>query len=367
MFNIHEYTKPIIGLSPMDAVTDSPFRFITAKYGKPDFMFTEFVHVMGICLAGDNLLHSFHYDEMQRPIIAQIYGKEPEYFYHAAKLMCHLGYDGVDINMGCPAKNVASSGSGAGLIRTPELAKEIVIATRQGVTDYFQTKKLTGLKDRVIQHINETQWIQELISKNSNKDISNSPYSTPLPVSVKTRTGYDQPITEQWISSLCEVKPDWITIHGRTLKQMYTGYANWDEIKKGVDVAKSYGIPVIANGDIKTSDDFAKVIETTGAKGALLGRTTFGNPWIFNEVRNSNSATSLHTELPQKVSKEELFKVMIEHTQKFVELYPEPKAFVQMRKHLGWYISGLDNANELRSQLVRVSSLSDVEMILKSE
>lgn len=362
MFDINSYKNPIVGLAPMDAVTDSPFRFITSKYGNPDVMFTEFVHVMGLCMAGDNLLHSFHFDETQRPIIAQIYGKEPEYFYHAAKIACHLGFDGVDINMGCPAKTVAASGSGAGLIRTPELAKKIVNATRQGVKDYFADGKLTGLKDRVYKHIEETEWIQDAVARAKAKldrglnQESNSPYSTPIPVSIKTRIGYDQPITEQWISNLCEVKPDWITIHGRTLKQMYLGQANWEEIRKGVEVAKSFDIPVIANGDVKTSDDFAKVIQTTGAKGALLGRTTFGDPWIFQKVKGEGFQNN----------KEKIFEVMIEHTKKFLELYPDPRAFVQMRKHFGWYVTGFENAKELREKLVRTTTLQEVQDILKS-
>src|SRR5690606_1077705 len=122
--------------------------FITAKYGHPDIMYTEFVNVMGLCIAGYNTLKELYYEEVERPIVGQIYGNDPEYFYHAAKIICALGFDGVDINMGCPAKNVANSGSGAALIKTPNLAIEIIAAVKQGVKDWTIDGKLSGLNEK---------------------------------------------------------------------------------------------------------------------------------------------------------------------------------------------------------------------------
>lgn len=330
---------PVLGLSPMDGVTDSAYRYITKKYGNPDLIFTEFTNVIGLSVAGHHVLKDFHYDKSQKPIVAQIYGKDPEYFYHAAKIACELNFDAVDINMGCPAKNVASSGSGAALIKTPELAKEIIAATKEGVRHWVEDGKLTGLPTK---------------TKNAIKALENEIGVEPherqmIPVSVKTRIGFSEPITEQWISTVASMNPAWISVHGRTLKQMYLGEANWLEIKKAVEITD---IPVLANGDIKTYDDYKRILEVTGAFGALIGRGSYGNPWIFKGRKFED------------VSLEEKIKVLIEHTRKFVELNPDPKAFVQMRKHFGWYIKGFDGAKETREKLMRANSTEEVELIL---
>lgn len=365
MNSILNLTKPIIALAPMDGVSDSPFRFIAKKYGNPDIVFTEFTNVMGMCIAGDKIMHTFHYDETQRPIVGQIYGNDPEYFYHAAKIICALGFDAVDINMGCPAKNVASSGSGAALIKTPELAKEIIEAVKRGVEDWVSDGKLTGLSNRSIQGVEELLQMKKSEVESINlidavdglKNIMNQ-IGLPterkfIPVTVKTRIGYDHPVTESWIQNIAEAKPEWISVHGRTLKQMYEGLADWNEIKKAVE---STDIPVLANGDIKTAEDVKNVLELTGAKGVLIGRATFGNPWIFNEARGDTTKITLELKI----------KVMIEHTKKFVELYPDPRAFFQMRKHFGWYMKGFDGAVELRKKLMTANSLADVENIVKT-
>lgn len=330
---------PVLGLSPMDGVTDSAYRYITKKYGNPDLIFTEFTNVIGLSVAGHHVLKDFHYDKSQKPIVAQIYGKDPEYFYHAAKIACELDFDAVDINMGCPAKNVASSGSGAALIKTPELAKEIIAATKEGVKHWVEDGKLTGLPTK---------------TKNAIKALENEIGIEPherqmIPVSVKTRIGFSEPITEQWISTVASMNPAWISVHGRTLKQMYLGEANWLEIKKAVEITD---IPVLANGDIKTYDDYQRILEVTGAFGALIGRGSYGNPWIFKGQEFEN------------VPLEEKIKVLIEHTKKFVELNPDPKAFVQMRKHFGWYIKGFDGAKETREKLMRANTTEEVELIL---
>src|SRR5213594_1843910 len=138
--------KPIIGLSPMDGVTDASFRFITAKHGSPDVVFTEFVNVETAFSAPDTLIKDFTYSEIERPIVAQIYGHTPETFYKVAQIVCALGFDGLDINMGCPAKKVAAKGSGAALILTPELAKSIIRAAAQGIKDWSAGQTLGELE-----------------------------------------------------------------------------------------------------------------------------------------------------------------------------------------------------------------------------
>jgi tRNA-dihydrouridine synthase B len=337
--NILNLKYPVMGLSPMDGVTDSAYRFITKKYGNPDIIFTEFTNVIGLSVAGHRVIHDFHYDKSQKPIIAQIYGKDPEYFYHAAKIACELDFSAVDINMGCPAKNVASSGSGAALIRTPDLAREIIAATKEGVKHWVENGELTGLPNKTLNAIaNLKKEIDvEIIQRKE------------IPVSVKTRIGFNEPVTEWWIQNLEKENPAWISLHGRTLKQMYLGTADWNEIKKAVNITN---IPILANGDIKTYDDFKRVLEITGAYGALIGRGSYGNPWIF-QGKNF-----------EDISIQEKAKVLLEHTTKFVELNADPRAFVQMRKHFGWYIKGFDGAKEMREKLMRANNTDEVAVIL---
>ncbi len=376
---------PVLGLAPMDGVTDHAYRYITKKYGNPDIIFTEFTHVQGLCIAGQNLLKAFEYDQTQRPIVAQIYGKEPEYFYHAAKIVCALGFDGVDINMGCPAKNVTSSGAGAGLIRTPELAKEIIASVKEGVKHWVDNGELTGLSNKtheaVIEMIRKLKSSSEPDAKGEQayakgqaaygssglKENPNlkgylnltSDKRSEIPVSVKTRIGFDKPVTESWISHLDSCNPAWLTVHGRTLKQMYTGNADWTELKKAVE---STDKAVLVNGDIKEYSDIQKVLNLTGAYGVLIGRATFGNPWVFKEdnAAQTSESGSINSDLLKKK-----IQVMLEHTKLFVENNLDARAFVQMRKHFGWYIRGFDGAKEIREKLMRSNSLAEVEEIVK--
>src|SRR5512145_776811 len=147
--------KPIIGLSPMDGVTDASFRYITAKHGGPDVTVTEFVNIQAALYSPHTLLKDFTYSEIERPVVAQIYGKTPELFYKVAHIVCELGFDGLDINMGCPAKKVAASGCGAALIRTPDLAREIIRAAHKGIKDWQggQTLADVGFSNEVIEPI----------------------------------------------------------------------------------------------------------------------------------------------------------------------------------------------------------------------
>ena len=151
----HKLPQPILGLAPMDGVTDSVFRQVVATQGKPDVIFTEFTSVGDICLGRGADLDSLRYSEVERPIIAQLYGKDPELFFQAAQVVGALGFDGLDINMGCPSKNVASSGSGAALIRTPELALKIIEAARKGLNAWGngQNFRESGIRPSVIQTI----------------------------------------------------------------------------------------------------------------------------------------------------------------------------------------------------------------------
>src|SRR5258708_7376435 len=187
--------KPIVGLSPMDGVTDAPFRYITKKYGNPDVIYTEFTSVEGVCHKAKELLKDFLYDETQRPIVAQVYGTTPKFFRQTAVVLCELGFDGIDINMGCPAKNVAHSGAGAALIKTPKLAQEIIRETKAGIQDW-----LNGMTSKDCPDISAEIAVE--VEKRHQALPEQYQQRRPLPVSVKTRIGYDSPVIEEWIPTL---------------------------------------------------------------------------------------------------------------------------------------------------------------------
>ena len=357
----HDIPKPIIGLSPMDGVTDASFRWIAARHGGPDITVTEFTNVDAAVHAPHTLIRDFTYSDIERPVIAQIYGNKPELFYKAAHVVCELGFDGVDINMGCPAKNVAASGSGAALIRTPELAREIIQQTKQGIDDWVSGQTLDNLGLR--------QKLRETV-KTSNQQRSGwetPPLRQAIPLSVKTRIGYDKIVIDDWIANLLEEKPVAISIHGRTLKQGYKGDADWDAISQAVELAKPTQTLILGNGDLRDMGDIYRRVRQCGVDGVLLGRAAEGNPWIFKAKAQLKQA--LRDCVPPPVTREsiglaERFKVIIEHAHHF-ETYVQERNFVGMRKHLIWYCRDFRGAAELRTKMVRVNGTADVIQCLR--
>ena len=357
--------QPMIGLAPMDGVTDAAFRLIVAQQGRADISFTEFTNVGDICRGPDRMLSSLLYHECERPVVAQLYGKDPDLFYQAAHIVCELGFDGLDINMGCPSKNVASSGSGAGLIRTPDVAHAILKAARQGVTDWANGQTLfnAGIKTA------RAEFIQSM--NLGRVGVSVVPRRL-LPVSVKTRLGYDSVIVERWISHLLDEQPAAITVHGRTLEQMYRGEADWDAIARAVELAKGTGTWLLGNGDVHSMQDVIRRVRDTGVQGVLVGRGALGSPWFFqsndtartlarsqdDRAQEQSSSVSVEVDLVKR------FAVMIEHARQFETIFGVSH-FPRMRKHLGWYCKGFPHAASLRASMVRASSVLDVERILE--
>lgn len=297
--------RPIIGLSPMDGVTDGAMRFITAKYGQPAVIFTEFVSAEGL-VRNKELFSELKYDEIERPVVAQLFGKDPGAFREAAEIVVKLGFDGVDINMGCPSKNVAQHGSGAGLIENRELANRIVDAVHETI------------KGRI-------------------------------PVSIKTRLGTSKP-DESWWQFLAELNVEMVTMHGRTFRQLYRGEADWQSIAKAGLIIKKTGKMFLGNGDIDSISKGVEYCARYGTDGILIGRAALGNPWVFRSIT---------------ADREEIFRVMIEHSKKFEELNPK-KPFYPMRKHLCWYAIGFPDAAELRRELVETNSSNEVQIKLKN-
>lgn len=342
--------KPIIALSPMDGVTDQPFRHIQKKYGHPAVIYTEFTNVEGVCHGAIQMLKDFLYDETQRPIVAQIYGKTPSNFRQVATILCQLGFDGVDINMGCPAKSVDASGSGAALIKTPKLAQEIIKETMAGVQDYVEGKRAKDCKDITEEITNE-------VEKRHNKLPEKFQKVRDIPVSVKTRIGYDEPVVEEWISTLIEMNPAAIGLHGRTLKQQYSGLADWNEIAKAAKLCKKAGIPMLGNGDTKTYEQAIEKVKKYKVDGVLIGRASFGNPFVFLNEQEAEDATE----------QTNIFELALEHCRLFERTYKDFDRyhFMPMRKHLGWYSKGIPGAKDVRIKLVRTNNSKDVEQIFK--
>lgn len=345
------FKKPIIGLAPMDGVTDAPFRFITAKYGKPDLQITEFTSVEGICAGATKTLNAFRFDESERPIVAQVFGSDENAFYKAAFVVFELGFDGIDINMGCPAKNITSKKAGAGLILEPKLAQKITQKTWEASQDWANGKTIekVGLPENIVEWVKKFQ--QEQINKSSEK------YSLArkiIPVSIKTRIGYDKIIVEDWIKYLLEMKPANISLHGRTLKQMYSGEANWEAITKAARLVHQTETIIFGNGDIKNLQDADEKIKNCGVDGVLIGRAALGNPWIFRKQ------TTLS---PYQPTLQEKFAVAIEHASFHQQIFGE-KLFFPMRKHLSWYCRGFANASETRQKLMTACNAEDVREIL---
>lgn len=306
----HNFKHPIIGLAPMDGITDPTFRYITDKYGKPDVLFTEFISTDTTKYNPKKVLNSLVRHHSNTPLIVQLYGNNSSDFYEATIFILKLGFSGIDINMGCPDRGIVNRGAGAGLINNPRLAKDIVLSVKKALKDF---------------------------NKNN------------IPVSVKTRIGYDKPIIKEWIGELLETKPDVITIHGRTLKQMYSGIANWDEIAKAKEIAKDTNTLILGNGDIKSRKEGNEKAKKYNLDGVLIGRAAFGNPWVFQD------------KIP---TTQERLNVMLEHCQMFTKLTPDNN-FRSLRKHLSWYCKGFDQAASFRSDLMQVSNVEDVKKIIE--
>jgi nifR3 family TIM-barrel protein len=304
--------KPILAVSPMDGVTDAACRRLIARCGKPDLMMTEFVSVDGLCSPGrKHLLNDLRYDEYERPIVAQLFGDDPELFLKSTQLVAELGFDGVDINMGCPVKAVCNNGAGAALIKRPEVAQEIIQATIEGAGD--------------------------------------------MPVSVKTRIGYNQIQTEEWTAHLLKANPAAITFHLRTRREMSQTAAHWDEMPKIVALAKGTGVLILGNGDVTTLAQAEQLAQQTGCDGVMLGRAIFGNPWLFDRTRTIVDVSMAHR-----------LETMLEHCRLYEEVFGDEKKFLVMRKHLMAYASGFHGAKELRVSMERVNSAAEVRAAVEA-
>jgi nifR3 family TIM-barrel protein len=303
----------------MADVTDAAFRRMIAKYsrhgepeGGPNVFWTEFVSADGLFLGGkDALMRDLWYTEAERPIVAQFFSARPDLMRQAAQLARERGFDGIDINMGCPDRGVEKQGAGAALIRNPQLAKEIIRAAIAG--------------------------------------------SGGLPVSVKTRIGYNKVEIDTWLPALLEEGIAALTVHARTRKELSLVPANWNMVAEAVKIRDGMGAAtlIIGNGDALDIPDARAKAAASGADGVMLGRAIFGNPWLFDERVGRNDIPT-----PEKL------RVMVEHTHLFEELLGSQKNFAIMKKHYKAYVNGFDGARELRMELMEAATAGEVETIV---
>ena len=300
--------RPFFLLAPMANATDTAFRRIVTACGRPHAVYTEFVSVAGLCSPGaPRLMVDLEFAECERPVIAQFFGSVPEQFRRCAALAVELGFDGVDINMGCPDRAVLRQKAGAALIRDPDLALEIIDAARAGAGG--------------------------------------------LPVSVKTRIGHATDVVEDWIGRLLTARPAAIAIHARTVKERSEVPAHWDAVRRACALARGTGVPIVGNGDVRSPEHGRALAARTGADGVMIGRGVFGNPWLF-------SAAGKPDDLRAAV------ETMFAHAVLYDLLFAGRKNFVDLRRHFKAYVGGFAGAKRLRMELMETRSVADVERIV---
>ena len=298
----------------MEDVTDTVLRQVIARCGKPAVFFTEFTNVEGMFSKGaKHVIHRLQYTEAERPLVAQIWGTQPENFFKAAKQLIEMGFDGIDLNMGCPASGVAQKGACSGLINNRPLAKEIIDATKEGAAGE-------------------------------------------IPVSIKTRLGF-RAIDFEWIAFVLAQKPAVLTVHARTVAEMSKVPAHWDQLKTVVDMrnALSSTTLIIGNGDIKSLSDARQKVAEVGADGAMIGRGIFENPYLFSET------TTLSDKTPQ-----EKMQLLLDHMHLWQATWGDSKHFPVLRKFFKVYANGFPGAQELRIQLMETQTPAETECTVAS-
>ena len=318
-----DFKQPIFSLAPMEDVTDTVFREIIMGMSTPgnlNIVFTEFTSVEGMNhpVGRNRVSERLIVNESEREIlkksntklVAQIWGRNPEVYAKIAQYITeNYQFDGLDINMGCPVKKVFKTGACSALIGEPNLAKEIILATKE---------------------------------------------ATHLPVSVKTRTGIKQHQTEEWISELLEVEPAAIILHGRTQRMQSEGDASWEEIAKAVQLKYKLNphIPFHGNGDVFSYEKGLQRIKETGVDGVMIGRGIFQNPWFFDPAK-------------QEITKEDRIEKLLQHTRLFEQTWSGKKNFNILKRFYKIYLNSFPGAAKLRADLMEVKNYEEVYSYFK--
>lgn len=299
----------------MENVTDTVFRRFINECGRPDVFFTEFTNVDWLFTnQRKRAIHRLIYTEPERPLVAQVWGLEPENYYRGARLIADLGFDGIDINMGCPAAKIRRKRTCAGLINDPPRASELIKATQEGAGE--------------------------------------------LPVTVKTRLGVDERVTESWTAFLLEHDLPVLTMHARIAKDMSNVPADWEEMHKVVAIRDQMNVDtlIIGNGDVMSFSEIQEKAETYKVDGVMVGRGIFHDPFLFHPERDLT-----------QMSPSERVTLLMKHTRMFHEKWGGKKDFDVLKKFYKIYASGFDGALALRELLMRQRSLEEVVVLLKEQ
>lgn len=310
--------KPILALSPMADMTDSPFCRIVRQIGGADVVFREMVSAEAIVRENAKTLGMTDFREEERPIIQQIFGADPLIMARAAAIiMEHANPEGIDINMGCPVYKITSNFNGCALMKEPNLAAAIIKEIKKTIGD--------------------------------------------TPLSVKIRLGWSNPDDfKTFIPVIEQAGVQLITVHGRTKAQGYSGTSDWGRIAQAKEIAT---IPLLANGDIHESSDVWAVLEQTKADGVLIARGALGNPWFFKKALEIKSGKF------DPISLEERIQVVLDHARLHVAQYGE-RGIISFRKHLAWYFKSsrinekISNLKELKIRLMKINSIEELGNVL---
>src|SRR4051812_16837618 len=301
-------------LAPMAGVSESPFRQLCHEHGA-DVVVTEFLSAEGIRRENEATIHKLRFGPGERPIGVQIFGAEPDAMGEAARFVADVFQpEYIDINFGCPVKKVVRRNGGSGCLRDLDLVQRVIRAVASATT---------------------------------------------LPVTCKIRSGWSEEMRDPVTIALrCQdAGARVLALHPRTRTQMYSGSARWEEIAAVVD---ALDIPVIGNGDIKMAEDAIRMHQQTGCAGIMIARGSYGQPWIFNQVKDLLAGRPKRPAPPVA----ERFAIALDHARKVMAYETDPRgAAVEFRKHLGWYAKGLHGGAELRKRLYAVTSFAQVEGI----
>ena len=300
--------RPFFALAPMDGVTDVVFRHVVAKAARPDVFFSEFTNAAAFFSerGRQSTASRLALSPDEHPMVAQIWGTNPEHYAFMARELAKAGFAGIDINMGCPVKDVIKTGACSALIETPELAAKLIAAAKQGG----------------------------------------------LPVSVKTRIGFKTPKTEEWLGFLLQQDIAALIVHGRTQKEMSKVPAHWDEIAKVVPLRNKIAPHtfIVGNGDVADRAEGLERIKQTGVDGIMIGRGIFTNPFCFEPE-------------PRAHSREELLGLLAYHLD-LLEKADHPMPFAPLKRFFKIYIRDFDGAHELRARLMETTSIAEVRHLL---